>query len=161
MLHNKRYWDGKEFEGMGWLEKEDLPADTLKNVQTIENSLSVYLVDDEFHNENIILCGFAATRDNLNYVDFIVLDEELFNKLGITIETTPGNTIIEEVNYLHRNLTEISTNKLIAIIEASISDGSMKRKTENKLKKMFQDEIKKGTIKIEDLNIKIQSKLSR
>ena len=94
-----------------WLPSGELPGDTLLDVQTRDNALSVYQVDDAVDKDRVAL-ALAANRDHVNVIDYLIFDDAGFPSMRITSERRPGDTPDEQVNELHYELENLTVSKL-------------------------------------------------
>jgi hypothetical protein len=160
VLDSKRYWDTKEHDQLSWLNNDELPSDALLNVKTQNNSLSIYLLDDEGADLEKILCAHASTRDHINRIDYVVISEDMLLETGMELENTPGQTPVNYVNDLHHDIVHISADRLIGMVKSSIINGWICRLTPPKVKKLIKSHVDIGTIKLEQLKHGVQTKLA-
>ena len=160
VLNSKRYWDTDEHSKFPWLSNNELPSDALLNVKTQGNSLSIYILDDDGNDLDIILCAHASTRDHINPIDFAVIPDNILSEIGLETYDTQGQTLVSHVNDLHQDLVHISADKLVNMIKSTITYGCICRLTPAKVKKLMKLYVDDGTIKIEQLKPSVQSKLS-
>ena len=114
-------------EVVPWLEEGDLQADTLVDLATKGNRLSVYLVDDDCKNLEQIVTALAAACDYISDFEFALFAEEALHKISIKVEETAGDTADGIVNTWHRDLSELTANKITALA-AVISTQAVRRR---------------------------------
>lgn len=93
-------------------------ADALADLQTVNNLLSVYLAETS-HDIDRITVALAATRDNLQNVDYVVFDGKGLQDIGIAAMRSPGNTpdyLVNEMHYDIGKLTARQTADLATVI---------------------------------------------
>ena len=64
-------------------------ADALADLQTVNNLLSVYMVES-IRDIHRITVALAATRDNLQNVDYVVFDDTGLQDIGIAATRSPA-----------------------------------------------------------------------
>ncbi len=109
---NKWFWD----EPLPWLEVGDIPADPLEHLIPQDHKISVYEVSDDREQIERVAAAIAAKRHGeVDAVEFIVFDQSILAEVGIEIDrNTPGDTCDPEVNGWHRDMIEVSADKLVA-----------------------------------------------
>lgn len=107
----KNRWDLEE--SSDWVAEGDVPADWITDLKTSNNTLSVWLVDDEKTNLERIIAAFATTRDRIAQVEYILFDPKLLIPIDIEIQKIHGNSADEGANDFHHDLVKLSGTKLI------------------------------------------------
>ena len=108
-------WQAPEWLGPGVAE---VKADALADLQTVNNLLSVYLVESARDVDRIAV-ALAATRDNLQNVDYVVFDGKGLQDIGVEAMRSSGNTpdyLVNEMHYDIGKLTARQTADLAAVI---------------------------------------------
>lgn len=106
-----------------WLAKGDIPADSLKDVQTTKNELSLWLVYDDLSNLERLAAALVAHRNYTKPFDYILFDVHIPDSLGIEFINKPGNTLDDEANNSwHYDLLTLSGAKLVSLIFAVVSN---------------------------------------
>lgn len=109
----RRIQKGRWFK-QEWLQADEVPGDALNDLATNGNRLSVYYVED-VSDETIlkrIYAAIAATRDYPDNLDYALIDARDLDKLGLRTEVEIGLTPDDEVNLLHRDIVELSAQKI-------------------------------------------------
>jgi len=118
-----RRWDRPDAE---WLPAGQIHADPLADLNTVDSTLSIWLVDDEA-NLDRIATALAANRDDLDKVDCALIDEQVLAASGFSLEPSEGDTPDSEANKLwHRNVMKLSGDGLVHL--ATVILENMKRK---------------------------------
>lgn len=94
-----------------WLPPGEIKADALRDLQTRENVLSIYIADDE-SSVNKICLAIAATRETVGSVDYAIFDAAELPPIGIEPTRSAGGTPDQEVNRLHCDLTMLTVEKV-------------------------------------------------
>ena len=141
-------------QASAWLEKADVPADPIGDLSTSQNRLSVWLVAADRSNIERIVRAVAVTRDKIESTGYVLFDSALLSDVGTSAETVPGKTPDEAANDWHRDLVDLSGNKLVALTRAILTNGE----SDTILKKRLRELVLSG-IQQKELPEKLQSKL--
>jgi len=115
----RRNWDRSQ--ATPWLGEGDVPADPFGDLATMENTLSVWLVEDNKSNLKRLVTALAANRERPDKFDYLLFDQKILSKVNIVIRDSEGKTLDDQVNLFHRDLVEISGRKLLALVEEILS----------------------------------------
>lgn len=118
LLRITNNWDKWRKTDLDWLSQGDIPADPLTDLRTINNSLSVWVIDvnNPLLSRKRIAVAFAATRHRLDKLDYLVFNSELVDSLGIQILREKGKSADIELNKkYHCNLLKISARTLFEL----------------------------------------------
>lgn len=104
--------------GVAWLADNEIQADALGDLKTETNALSVWEVDDDRSNLGRVLTAVAANRDHLSDLSYVLLTKDDLRAIGAKIASSEGGTVDREVNKWHRDIVELTTQKLhqIAVV---------------------------------------------
>lgn len=127
----RRWYKDKEM--FSWLGEGEIPADPLTDLKTTQNNLSVFYIKEDHSNLNDIIAAMAATRDYAANFDYLLFDEQICSELSIEIKDTKGATPNEEVNKWHRDLMELSADKLLNLSKLFYEKGKTKRMQEKEV----------------------------
>ncbi|MHB8625622.1 MAG: hypothetical protein ACYDBJ_04530 [Aggregatilineales bacterium] len=146
----------------GWLKPGDYPADTLLDLATSNNILSVYYVETEAEIERVAI-AIAANRDQINVVDYVVVDLSAFEQIRVEPKQVRGDTPDEVVNTWHRDLIQLSVHRMVDLV--GVMWGAKKKRIQQKRVKELLVEnavkgyIKRGLIKKETMQNKLDDLL--
>lgn len=107
-----------EPESLPWVNDQDIAADYLMDFRTLENVLSLWIVEDDESNLEAIVAAYAANRDNPQKLDFVLFANDVITDSAITVQFTPGTTYDSQINARHLTLIELSGFKVVALIRA-------------------------------------------
>lgn len=122
----------------------DLQAEALKDLSTVDNRLSVYRADSEQDIDRIVI-ALAATRDNLQNVDYAVFDDAEFQGIGIQIEPSFGVPPAGMVNKLHHDIFKL-TARQVAALATIIASGRIERRARPDIRSGLRLAIKCGEV---------------
>ena len=132
-----------------WLPAGELQGDTLRDLQTSNNTLSVYEVRVEDDQERVAV-ALAANRRYLAVLDYAIFDDSNFNSIGIIAEPREGETPDAVVNQRRYNLMNLTIGRL-AYLAQEVSRGTHSRIPEKVVKFRISEGIETGMISREKL----------
>ena len=136
-------------EDVPWLAEDELQADALGDLQTSNNELSVWRVEDDKSNLERIVTALAANVDHVSNFDYALLDMELLSKLSIQTKDSKGDTPDERANVAwHLDLMELSARKLMELAKAIMAKGEKGRVPKKKLAQLIEQGVNAEQIKL-------------
>ncbi len=137
-------------------------ADAITNcMRTSKNTLSVWGIESSTDLEEAVL-AIASQFDHLDTADFLIIETELLDSKGLSLENTPGFTPYKEFVNQHRDVIDLDYHKLgdmADVIVESIKRAYNQRFTKAMLKKILVEGIQQGKIDPEELKESVRSKL--
>lgn len=128
-----------------WLGANDLRADALRDLETEENKLSIWEVNEEIPLPRI-LAALAALRDYVGKLEFIVFDSAVLDELGIVREHANGNTHDGGVNSRHIDLIQLTARKLSDFGARIRAAQKVERYLPKQVVPLIQDSVDRGYI---------------
>lgn len=151
-------WYNKRFQ---WLNGDEIAADPLGDLYTDEGKLSVWLVDDDKSNLNEALVAIACCCQQPSNIDYVLFKDSVLSQLGIQVEECPRDTPFTRVKELHRDLTELSANKLVELAKAILTgESQFGRLPEKDAGRLLAQTISRGLLDRTALNRCWQSKVA-
>ena len=100
-------------DAVRWLGPDDLQADAIGDLKTRGNCLSVYFLEkgDDGSLERLVT-GLAANRKDIEEFDYALFPDTAVSDLAIKVTSEEGDTPDSLVNSWHRNLVQLSAQKL-------------------------------------------------
>lgn len=153
----------RKIEKNRWIRPEYLPqdetrADTLLDLQTKGNRLSLWLVEEDRSNLERIVAALAAQRDHMSNLDYALIDCGVFEKLNIKVENSEGTSPDSEANKnWHRELVELSVSQ-VAKLAKIVEDSERERVSESTVARWIGQRIDNGHIERELLKPGIAKK---
>lgn len=143
-------------EAERWLQQGDVPADLLGDLRTQQNQLSVYeVLPDRSNLERIVRALALGTNSGLADTGWVMFDSDMLAAVGIgTSASEPGDTQDKQVNQWHRDLVELSGNRLVALTKLILIHGE----SGTVLKKRLRELVEMG-INAKELPEKLRPKL--
>jgi hypothetical protein len=153
----KSRWNKDNFP---WLTQDDIQADLLGDLVTSNNTLSVWLVQDDKSNLNEVITALASNRNTISNLDYAIFDISLLESINIKLEVNEGNTHYDKSNRWHRDLIELTANKIVKLAESMLKNSSIERVLEKKISDLIKGAVDNGQIDKEKLNPSINNKVS-
>jgi hypothetical protein len=153
----KSRWNKDNFP---WLTQDDIQADLLGDLVTSKNALSVWLVQDDKSNLNEVITALASNRDTVSNLDYTIFDVNLLLDINIKIEINEGKTPYEKANRWHRDLIELTANKIVKLAESLLKHSSKERILEREILNLIKVAVSNGQIEREKLKPSINNKVS-
>jgi hypothetical protein len=142
-----------------WLPVGDIQADPLGDLATGSNTLSVWLVQDDRSNLNDVLLALGASRDTASNLDYTIFDIDLLVNINIKLETNEGKTPYAKANCWHRDLVELTANKIVKLAESLLKNAELERFSEKEMIKLIQDAVNNKQIDRTKLKPSIDKRL--
>lgn len=112
----KRNWDKPA--DAPWLKSNELHADPLGDLRTTDNALSVWLIHDDKSNLEQVIIALAVNRQQIDKFEYGLFDQAIPLKLDIPMLTSDGKTPIPDANRWHRDLVQLTADKLVDLAKA-------------------------------------------
>ena len=161
----KNHWDKER----NWLIQTNntenvlarLQADIFLDLKPSGNALSVWEVAEGESNLPRIASAFISTRDDKDWLDYVLLPDGLLESLQVRKEKSPGDSCDKEVNELfHYDLLELSAQKLISMA-AMIGNMEVRRINPQKGLELLDTAISSGFIAEDKLKEGLQKGLAK
>lgn len=133
----KRNWDRLRLD---WLRAGEVHADPLTDLRVSYGTLSAWWIDEAQSNLEIVLLALAASRNNLDKIDFGLFDVGIPLALGIPIEEDPADTPVARANGFHRNLLQLTTGKLAELVDALFTSIDRHRRLEGQVRALIMQQ---------------------
>lgn len=139
-------WDDSTDE-CPWLDENDIASDPVTDLATKNNSLSIYIIQDNRSELSRCLSALAAQRMCLQKLDYILFDTTVIDQLQLRTDDQQGDLKDKEVNRLHKNIIELSASKLIQLTKAIMSNCHKDRLLDEEVAKIIHESVKNNWIK--------------
>lgn len=145
-----------------WLRPEPTapaPADALKDLRTVDNKLSVWLIHEDGANLRLVITALAANRDTVANLDYALMPIDTMERLGLTKVDVEGDTKVQTANRWHRDLVQLRARDLAVLVEAFI--WKKVRIPENEVRTMLSEAITQDLLDPATLSDNIQQHLRK
>lgn len=145
-----------------WLKEGELQADALADLKTTDNNLSFWIVEDDKSNLDRIITALAAKCQYVTNIDFVLLEQSVFDKLKIRYKKSIGDSHDLEINTKwHIDIIELTASKLYELAKEIQENGEKKRYNEKKVTKLIIESINTGKISKTNLQEKVLTKIDQ
>jgi hypothetical protein len=124
------------------LDSGDVPSDPLGDLNTSQSRLSVFQVEEDLSNIERIARALALNAQRIDAVGYVLFDVSLLGQASIGLDSTDGETMDSVVNKCHRDLTNLTGNKLVALTRLILLEGE----SDTILKKRIVELIDEGVL---------------
>jgi hypothetical protein len=158
-VDNRRWdWVANDFP---WLQGGQFPAAPLADLRTsVKCALSVWQIEDNQSNLDVVLAALAAGLENCDKIDFTLFDPTVLAQLGIGIVSAPGDSKDNQANGLwHRHLVELSAEKLIELAKKLHVEAVFNRRDEDEVRGLIQSSIGANRIDLLALDERLRNDL--
>lgn len=142
-----------------WVPDSDIQADALKDLQTTDNCLSVWQIDDEKTHLNRLLAAIAAGRENLANIDYALIDIAEVTGLGLDLVKNDGQILDDAMKTFHRDIVKISAYSLGRLAVVIQEKANLERLSKQGTRSAILDSVNAGYIQGSDLKEKMKEKL--
>lgn len=99
-----------------WMTTGEVQGDSLKDLKTDSNELSVWYVDDNRSNLDQVLTCLASNTDSISHIDYALIDVNTIQALEITVaDNVPAKTPFAAGNIWHRDLVQLTGEKILRL----------------------------------------------
>ena len=105
----EKFWH--TYPDVDWLQEGELQADALADLKTTEGRLSVFDIGLGVSPERIAI-AIAATRSDVEEVEYRIFDSVVIQQLGLTFAMSSGETPDDQVNKVHCDIQMLTTERL-------------------------------------------------
>ena len=146
-----------------WISTEsgEIPADPLQDLNTKNNQLSVYMLN-EVRAELVdrILTALAATRNNSQKIECLIIPEEIIKYLNLELKRGKGGTPDGFVNELHCDIVQLTANKLVELAKAVIGcKAESDRRTGDQIRDLLIKGVQEGRLEQSKINPDLKKRL--
>ncbi len=124
-----------------WLLDEDLQSDSLGDLGTSSNELSVYHVYENRDNLSRVIAALAVNSKEYSNFDYALFDENIITQLRINIKKSKGESADEQVNQWHSDLHELTAFKLLELAKAIKKNAIIERKMPKEVLALVADSL--------------------
>ena len=134
----------------------DIPADVLKEFNTQNNTLSFWKCNNLEEEKNDTLKAILFSLNKIDKYQFIIINEDLFEKYNLVIKDTKGKTAYTEYINQHVdliNLTYAKIGDLLKVIKQIINDQDyLPYLNKDEVKSFIKNACYEGKISFNDIN---------
>lgn len=146
-----------------WLSEGELPADPLADFAgTSCSALSVWFVNEDKSNLDVIVAALAASREKADKLDYVLFSEKHLDDLGLDCRPSRGNTPDASANVCHRDLTHLSAGNVLALTARVWDDHrEIDRRDKATVVNLIADAVRAGRIAPQRLRPKLRDTVEK
>lgn len=137
------------FPDIDWIAPGETQADALLDLQTRNNRLSVFRIDNDNDIQRVVV-ALAATRDHIANLDYAIFDDDELIAQGIDITQTVGETPDKTANILHCDIHNL-TARQIELIARTIALADHTRIHSRDIQTMLTDALQSGDLETDGI----------
>lgn len=134
-------------------------GDALRDLNTEQNGLSVYLADTQERIDQVV-ATLAANRDNLANLDYAIFAEDLLSQLKLRWEQVDGKTVHCKANGLHFDIVDLTADNVFSLMERVTADNVI-RVPKHRVKDLLQHAIHDGHVDVAGLKPSLVNSLKK
>lgn len=146
LLRKARQYRWHKAEAIRWLQNGDVPADPLGDLASTDNRLSVWEVAGDRSNIERIVRALAVGGDRVDNTGYVLFDSALLEGAGIETLVEKGASLDEEANAWHRDLIDLSGNKLVALARLILENGESGTVLKKRLEQLVEEGIQQNQL---------------
>ena len=157
-VSNKNRWEGLGEDD--WIPPGEMQADLLGDLNTSDNELSLWRIENDRSNVDRIIAAIAARRGKLDRVDFLLFDTEVLESLGIECRPHRGDSADPGINDLwHVDACELTASGLLSLAKEVKDRSEKSRILRQKVRELIQRSVSAGYIPREHITEKVLSEI--
>lgn len=158
LMINKRKWDRLN---VPWLKPNQIQADPLGDLRVNEGALSVWHIEDDKSNLDLVIVALAAARQNFDKFEYGLFDQNIASGFNIKVQITPGNSLIDTANAWHRDFIELTAEQALNLVNTIFDDLEKHRLYDDEVQNRILEAIKTGHLNLQNLNKSLRNKLAQ
>jgi hypothetical protein len=155
---NKRKWDRLN---VPWLKPNQIQADPLGDLRINEGTLSVWQIEDDRANLDLVITALAATRQNFDKFEYGLFDQEIVTYLGLKVRISSGNTPIDAANDWHRDLIQLTADQALSLVKSMFDTLEKHRLYDDEVQTGILNAIQQGYLDLHKVNKSPRNKITQ
>ena len=144
-----------------WVPDGDLHADPLADLMALNNSLSLWHIEDDLSNMDDVIVALAANMDIVQSIDYLIFSSDAVAAADIGYRQTPGKTPFEPAQKWHYDLVNVSALRLVALAKAVFASSEAERRPRHEILGLLADAVKSGRVDLESLKEKVRIDIAK
>ena len=140
---------------------EPLQADALGDLKTTSNTLSVWRVYEDESNLQEVILALASTRQSVSNYDYALIGDGTIAELGISLNDSPGDTLVASVNALHCDLVRLEASQVYQLAVAICANGKIDFMSEKSVGKLLAQGFQSGMVQANEINPSLRVSLTK
>ena len=157
-IRKSRWYDHND---ISWLSLGELQADALNDLETEDNRLSVWHIEDNKSNLDQVITALALNSDSPSIFDFALVDLAVLQKINAKVEPVEAQSPYAEANRWHCDLFELTGRKRLDLAEAMSNRTNRQRYKRSRVLQLAIDAVAAEKIKISELSQSWQKEIRK
>jgi hypothetical protein len=153
----KRKWDLPM--DLQWLKSNEVVADPLGDLNITDGKLSVWCIEEDESNLDLIITALAANRQKFDKFEYGLFDQKLLDAVGISVKKDLGRTPLAEANDWHRDLIELTVDKASMLVNTIFNRLEKRRILDREIRAKILKAVESGDITLNKLDPSMQNKI--
>jgi hypothetical protein len=128
-----------------WMDAGEVPADALSDLKVTDNAISVWQVEADRTNLEMIITALASSRERLDKIDYTLLDEAVLSEIRIESVNSEAVTPHVQANTAHRDLVRLTVKK-VALLASEMMPLDRVRIPQKDVKRLLLEALRSGVI---------------
>jgi hypothetical protein len=142
-----------------WLPQGSLQADPLSDLNTQDNSLSLWQIQANNSNLTDIVLALATTLQSISNIDCAIFDSSLISEINCKIEQKEGRTCYQEASKWHCDVVELTADKLLQLAKLIYDRAERKRFRETDVETLLINAVNLGKISLTSLQPNVKDRI--
>jgi len=158
LMINKRKWDRLD---VPWLKPNQIQADPLGDLRINEGALSVWHIEEDKSNLDLVIAALAATRQNLDKFEYGLFGQEIVSSLDLKFQIIPGNSPSDAANGWHRDLIQLTADQTLNFVKAIFDSLEKHRLYDDEVQTKIFNAIQEGYLDLHKVNKSLRKKITQ
>lgn len=131
------------------IDSDDFHSDPLSDLNTTAANLSVYLVEDDLSDLELVVKGLAANTRASRF-DYILIAESSLSENGYSLSESLGETPYTAANRRHRDITNLTARTLVSLGKLMMLGSDRNYIPKKDIKKLIKEAVETGEFEVRD-----------
>ena len=157
-VRNKNRWGA--VEEPDWLRPEEIQADLVTDLNTTDNTMSMWRLSEGRSNLSRIIAAVALSGADVRNIDYLIFNSALLDGLRIKYQSAGGDTCDRDLNSeWHYDAVHLSGESLLLLARAIRSSSEKARATPKEVLSVVAESVASGFIREERISEKFKERL--
>lgn len=153
-------WTDESAERL-WTLENDCPANPIGDISTTKSKLSVWYIENDTFIEEVIT-AISTNYQEIKKVGYVLVDEQILNENGFTLQPSQGITPYIFAKQLHRDIVDLNkASQLIKLAKLIKNKGQFDHKDKKEVLDLLVKKTKEGKIDISKLNTCVRNEINK
>jgi len=143
-----------------WLSEDSFPADSLNDFATVDNKISLWLIEDDKNNLERVLGAIGSNRSSVQEIDYLLIDSGVFKPIAERLLNSPSNTPDHEANELwHYDAVQLTGKEICHLGRMIFGNYQPVRVKPREVSRILNESIDQGVLSLAEIDNNILGKL--